>query len=418
MACIVIASGHPLTTNPRMLKEAWALGMAGHDVHVLSSLLDPAAGAWERALCAGAPWRWWPMVDLERGAWQDRVKWFWNRLRVRVAFWCHARFGWDVAHQLGHFIPEMERLACRLRPDLVIVHLEPGLELGYRLLRRGLRVAMDLEDWYSEDLLHSDRARRPLRRLRSHESYLMSQGAHVTTTSHALARELSRVYACPQPRVIPNVFPWADRETLDGRILDRQDLSVPSLTWFSQTIGPARGLEILAAALAQVTEPLEIHLRGTSRPGYIDAWLQQVPESWRHRIHVHSQVPQEELLSRLVEHDMGFAGEVSNCLNRELTISNKILEYLRAGLAVVASDTRGQQEVAERAPGAVALYAQTDPGDLARVLNGLLADPERRRASRAAALEAARTTYCWERVAPDLVDLVADTLDKEWPSKG
>ncbi|MEO5364947.1 MAG: glycosyltransferase [Magnetococcus sp. WYHC-3] len=412
MARIVIASGFPITANPRVVKEAGALGLAGHEVHVLSSLLEPGTSPRVQALCQGAPWRWWPVVDLAQGGWSHRLRWLLSRMRVRAAQAWHARIGRESAHQLGHFIPEMQRLTRHLRPDLVIVHLEPGLELGHRLLRQGFRVAVDVEDWYSQDLLPADRARRPLARMREHESSLLKRGVYATTTSHALADALAAAYGCSTPRVIPNVFPWAERESLDGQVRDRRDRSLPSLTWFSQTIGPGRGLEVLAAALAWLTHPMEIHLRGTPRPGFIDAWLQQVPESWHSRIHVHPQVPQSELLSRLAEHDLGFAGELSDCPSRDLTITNKILEYLRAGLGVVASDTRGQQEVARLAPGAVALYAQTDPRDLARVLDAWLADARRRQDARNAALEAARTTYCWERVAPELVAAVEEALQR------
>ncbi|MBF0624642.1 MAG: hypothetical protein HQL82_07520 [Magnetococcales bacterium] len=79
-----------------------------------------------------------------------------------------------------------------------------------------------------------------------------------------------------------------------------------------------------------------------------------------------------------------------------MTISNTILEYLRAGLAMVAS-----------------------PVGLGCILKGRLVHSERRTTVRAASQKAVPTTCCWERVAPDLVELVTDnTLNGTWRSNG
>lgn len=92
---------------------------------------------------------------------------------------------------------------------------------------------------------------------------------------------------------------------------------------------------------------------------------------WRNRVFFHPLVANAELVSRIAEHDIGFAGEMKFCRSRDLTISNKILHYLLGGLAVVASDTKGQQEVASKAPGAVLLYTSGDPRQLAERIDSL-----------------------------------------------
>jgi hypothetical protein len=151
------------------------------------------------------------------------------------------------------------------------------------------------------------------------------------------------------------------------------------------------------AAIPLLKYNVEIHLRGNPSIGFEDWVMTQVPDQWRNRIFIHSLVENDELLSRIAEHDIGFAGEINFCRNKDLTISNKILHYLLGGLAVVASDTAGQKEVAEQAPGAVVLYAAGEVQALADALNGLLGSPECMRQAKAAALQAANKTFCWER---------------------
>jgi hypothetical protein len=225
-----------------------------------------------------------------------------------------------------------------------------------------------------------------------------------------MSKALAGEFGCRPPAVIYNAFPWADRQTLDGKIKDRLDRTVPSLHWYSQTLGHGRGMEDLFAALPHVQYPVEIHLRGQPVSNF-DKWLEaRLPEKWRSRVFIHALVSNDELLSRIAEHDIGFAGEMKYCRSRDLTVTNKILHYLLGGLAVVASDTAGQREIAAQASGAVRLYSSGDPQALARELNTLLASAEELRSARATALKAAEQTFCWERQIPVLLSSVNQSL--------
>ena len=82
-----------------------------------------------------------------------------------------------------------------------------------------------------------------------------------------MSEALSAAYGCEPPKVVYNSFPWADRASIDGQHLDRRELSVPSVHWFSQVIGPKRGLETLIDALPNIHVRCEIHLRGRMSPG-------------------------------------------------------------------------------------------------------------------------------------------------------
>jgi glycosyltransferase involved in cell wall biosynthesis len=247
--------------------------------------------------------------------------------------------------------------------------------------------------------------------LRSLEKTLLNVGAYSSCTSKVLSEALAAEYGCVPPVVVYNAFAWSERNLLDGELKDRRDAQLPSIHWFSQSIGPSRGLEDLFAALPYVAHEVEIHLRGRAVPG-LEQWIGgQVPAAWRARIFIHDLVTNDELLSRIAEHDIGFAGEGTYCRNKDLTVSNKILQYLLAGLAVVASDTQGQREVAKSARGAVQIYRSGNPKSLAAKLNALLSSAEKLRRTKAAALAAAEKTFCWERQAPVLLQSVENALD-------
>jgi glycosyltransferase involved in cell wall biosynthesis len=225
-----------------------------------------------------------------------------------------------------------------------------------------------------------------------------------------MGEALAREFGCPPPTVIYNAFPWSDRESIDGLFKDKRKPSVPSIHWFSQTLGHGRGLDDLIAALSLLKLEAEVHLRGKPASGFEDWLMHRVPETWRGRIKIHPLVSNSELLSRIAEHDIGFAGETPTMRNRDLTVTNKILHYLLGGLAVVASDTAGQREVAEQARGAVFLYPPGDAPALAARLNALLESADALGQAKAAALDAAKRRFCWERQEPALLESINRAL--------
>ena len=410
---IIILTGNSLCHNPRVQKEATALADAGFEVEILGAWLDAGFKARDLELLKNAPFRFTPVLD----ATTQKFAWLQARIRVKAARVWHQRTGRESAWQLGYTVGALTRVARQRTADLFIAHSEPALwavaQLGRQMADgrwQKFQVGLDMEDWFSEDLLPEARKQRPIRLIKSLEQRALSGASHRTCTSHAMSAALAKEYGCPQPTVVYNSFPWSDRQTLDGQFKDRCDRTVPSLHWYSQTLGAGRGLEELFAALPFVKFPLEIHLRGGFNAG-TEAWLWPlVPESWRKRVFLHPLVGNAELLSRIAEHDIGFAGEQKYCPSRDLTVTNKILHYLLGGLAVVASDTAGQREVAAQADGAVQIYPADDAGALAQRLNFWLENPERLAAAKAAALRAAEKTFCWERSAPVLVQSVNAAL--------
>jgi glycosyltransferase involved in cell wall biosynthesis len=159
----------------------------------------------------------------------------------------------------------------------------------------------------------------------------------------------------------------------------------------------------LFAALSFLNLNIEIHLRGVVARG-CDHWLTRLlPESYRSRVFVHPPVRNAELLSRIAEHDIGFAGEPKSPLSRDVTVTNKILQYLLAGLAVIASDTAGQREIADQATGAITIYPAGDSRALAGVVRGLVLSPERLAAGKQDALSAAKRRFSWELIEPELI---------------
>jgi glycosyltransferase involved in cell wall biosynthesis len=388
------------------LKEATALGQAGFDVTVVTLANIERFEAYDRDLMRDAPFR---KLALDRvsGRIAARAANAAERAMGRVSR-SAIRFGIEMPSSLGPF-RAMRRLVTANPADLTILHTEMPFLLGPALLSRGRKVAADFEDWHSRDLLPSAQAARPLRTIRAAERFLMRNSAYASAPSLAMAQALHAEYGGTMPITLPNSFPLQPEPGTIPRN------ARPSFFWFSQTIGEGRGLEPFLRAWSLCRTESSVCLLGDVSPEFRQALLGLVPKERRDRVQFLPLTSPGELPGVIARHDIGLALEPKLPESRFLTATNKIFQYLNAGLAVVATPTAGQQEILSRIPGAGLLADLGDAASLARNLDALVGDIPALSAMGRRARQGAAEHYSWELAAPRLVSAVADAISARSP---
>lgn len=390
---ILIVTSGPLCRNPRPLKEAITLASAGFQVTALTVFFSAAHAEMDRQLLAGTK-----VCQVKMSLGPSKPARFLQRLRSWLARKLVARFGWSLPSSLGPVLPLLRQVVT-LPADLTIVHNEAPFWVGCQLLARGRRIAADFEDWYAEDLLPDARRHRPLALLRRLEGTLLRHAVYCSTTSQSLARALASTYESVEPVVLPNCF------ALQPPPPPRPQRP-PELVWFSQTIGPGRGLEEFLVNWSRLPSACgRITLIGAMAAGFASRLFDLIPVPARDRVRLHPPVPPDALPSLLADYDVGLALEPREPRNKDLTVSNKILQYLNAGLAVVATPTAGQNEVMRLAPEA-GIVIDLHSATMRSQLEELLLDRARLARAQTAARTAAEQHYHWEKYAPTLVALV------------
>ena len=398
---LIFIGGH-LSTAPRPQKEAAAAIKAGFRVMIRGTWWDDRLTDEDLALAASIGADFAPVIDLRKRDSSTILL----KLRQRLAREACARLGWEIARALGIGAPEMLKEALRIKPDLTMVHSEAGLWVGDQMLKRGFRVGVDFEDWFSEDLPMADRKGRPLGLLKGLERKLLREASLTLTTTQVMAEALAKDAGTKRlPEVIPNCFPWSKAPRSETGTQDTRSPTTRSFYWFSQTIGPGRGLETLGAALMQVRGDWELHLRGDLRN--YQTWFESAfPSMIRDRVKLHGPVSNAELPLASSSHDVGLALEEPHCPSRDLTATNKIFEYLRCGLAVIATQTAGQEEVMSACPD---VGWRVPPGDveaLRGALQSCINDRESVMKARESALVAASSQWAWESFEGKMADLL------------
>ncbi|MFL5578381.1 MAG: glycosyltransferase [Gemmatimonadaceae bacterium] len=396
----LVTSAH-VSNNPRLVREADALLEAGQEVRVVSVEISAEAAERDRALLAGRGWAPATVRALRSGDGSASRRW----LRRAVEQWAARAVASHVAapaalreRALSRFGADLAALAAARPADVVVAHNPQALPAAARAARRlGARLAFDVEDLHTADFTDPAAHLAEIALIGWAERTVLPRCATLTAASAGIADAVAALYQVPRPAVVLNAFPLADRERRPTVARERRG-DVPSLYWFSQTVGPDRGLEEAVRALGLLGVPAELHLRGAAPAAYREALTALAAAVWpAGAVRFWPPAPADEMVALAAEHDVGLALEQPVSRNRQICVTNKILAYLAAGVAVAATDTEGQRGVLAEAPGAGFAYAPGDVRALAEGLRPLLTDPAALRAARRSARRAAEERFSWDR---------------------
>jgi glycosyltransferase involved in cell wall biosynthesis len=297
-----------------------------------------------------------------------------------------------AARAFGRFHDELARAAAAEPADLYYGGTSGALAATAQAARRRRApYALDLEDFHDGEYgLSPDGARLAALCARI-ERPLIARAAFLTAASSAIAAAYQAAYQ-RRPLAVHNTFPLGPPPATPpapARAL--------RLYWFSQTIGPRRGLEDAVRAVGVAGIRAELHLRGRALPGYLES-LRALAASAAPQLSLeaHPPLPPDELVASCRGFDVGLSLEQTEERHRALCLTNKALTYPLAGLALALTDTPGQRELA-RDLGDGALVAP--PGDVATLGAGLRRwseDPSLLARARAAARGAAERRWHWE----------------------
>lgn len=404
----LVTPGQP-STNPRLVKEADALVEAGYDVTVVAAKYQAWADAADDAF-AGRDWA----VEWVRfGTMASRPRDVWQRLRRRAARELSRFVGPQpgLTERAFHYvIPELTRRTCAVEADLYVAHNLAALPAAARAAKQhGGQLGFDAEDFHRGEVPDTPAHTTTRRLTAALEERYIPHCDYVTAAAPGIADEYARVLGIDTPTTILNVFPRSERSghTPPEALAAETPRDGRSLHWFSQTIGPDRGLEDALHALPLLPNDVYLALRGAWASGYEDTFRRQAADLGVAERVVHLPlVPPPQVVERAAQHDVGLALEHPVSRNREICVTNKLFTYLLAGIPFVATETPGQSAVCEHLPHASRLYAPGNSAAFARATERVLSDPDAAPAARKAGEE----RYNWDVEKERFLQVVRDCL--------
>lgn len=392
----VVMDAH-LSSCPRMLKAADSLAEAGYAVRVVSTRTTTWATTLDDDVVRRRrrPWEW-HVVDESRNA--RPFRWAVSGIRMRA-----ARRIASVVSPAKTPVAVVATAQCRAFHGLVEAASREPVDLVYggtgrglaaarvAAMRLGVPYALDLEDFHSAEGHDSADARLSNALAARIEREVLRDAVFVTAGSAEIAYAYERAYGVAVSPV-HNTFPLPPRPPsfdCDARRL--------RLYWFSQTIGPGRGLEeaIVAAGLAGIDASLT--LRGNASEAYLRS-LRELAKATAPNLELRDERPgpPDDMIDLARGYDVGLALEHTTPRNRDLCLTNKAFTYMLAGLAIAFTNTAGQRRLAADVGEAAFAFDSGDVNAFARGLRLWATDGPRLVRAREAAWAAARRRWHWE----------------------
>jgi glycosyltransferase involved in cell wall biosynthesis len=404
MKRVCIITTRHVSYNPRVLKEADTLHAAGYVVSVVTVNNHSRQRAFDEQLMSSRHWRL-VTVNFRKDASEERLRWAYLSIKQRL-FISLSR----ITHRFGIAERSAEksfdglvRMAKREKADLYIAHHPEALGAGARAAKaKKAKLGFDAEDFHTgmnEGPAPADSIVEFLER-----KYL-PQCNYLTAASEGIGKAYAGKYGIEKPTTILNVFPR------EGVIPKKPNDSV-KFYWYSQVIGPNRGLELLIEAAGRIKAPFELHLRGSLQNEEYRRRFNQLAGAAGigEKIFYHEPILPEDIISDGSNFDLGLALESAVSVNRNMCVTNKVFSYLMSGLALIITDTYGQKDIFNYFPEVGRMCRMDDPEDLAAAMQFYIDHPEELLEAKKAARKAAETRFNWDIESKKLLDNIKACL--------
>lgn len=410
MKKICIISNRHISYNPRVLKEADALHNAGYLVVVVTVNNHHQQGLFDSELMKERSWSL-ITVNFRKSVTKEKMNWI--KLSLKNKIYIQLK-----RISLGHGIAEkaadkayssLKEIAVNEKADLYISHHAETLGIAYSAARiNKAKWGFDAEDFHSGmDESYSHAGEKEL--IEFIESKYLKRCKYITASSRGIGEAYKKKYNLLQTyTVILNSFPLVP--------LQIKKVAYPiKFYWYSQVIGPTRGLEQLVIACGKLKGRFELHLRGTLQSDDFKSLLLKLGKenNVESKIYFHEPIIADQIIANAVQFDVGLALESNTSLNRNFCVPNKIFAYLMSGLAIVGNDTFGQKDIFKYFPDAVKQCKMNDIESLTTSMQYFIDNPEQLQFAKKSARQAAEQHFNWELESNKFIKTIEGILENE-----
>jgi glycosyltransferase involved in cell wall biosynthesis len=391
---VLILSPCEICYCPRLLKAADFLYANGVDVTVYNAIIGMTASDVYDSVKASRKWK---IVenDITKRNFSARMRWLFSSIRHKVAveLFKKGRYpaGW-LPHALNKGYVLFPTSLRKEKFDFILIHLVDSLPFAAALKAgTGARLIYDCQEYFKGQY----ETEAPLKKkwVNYVEDRFAGHADILLATTNVMLEKLRQEY--PGPKYYLRV-----RNTPSRHLPPAPQPAGPvlRLIWHGFEIVPknVRGVHILIEAVARCKTNVQLFLQGRiSEQNKTVLTAMLVESGIRDKVVLVGPAHPDRIVESLAGYEVGVTGELATQDNQRLTSSNKLFEYINAGLAVLVPDLPGLAETI-REYGVGLLYTQGNSRELAEKIDSLNRDRSLLDKLRMASAKAADSALYWE----------------------
>lgn len=344
MKRILLLSHSEICYNARLLKAADFFYSQGWEVTVFNPIIGLASRDTYDAIVNSRPWK---VVenDISKRTFASKLKWLLVSLLHKLVVLSVELLNWKFFQD--YYLNKGLILAPSFNHnfDVVLVHLIDNLPFATRFKKKyGTEIIYDSQEYFTGQYEAFDP--KHAKWVKENEKECIKKVDVLLTTTEVMRQRLLNDYTFEKPSFRVRNVPTIAQSSLVYPELNT-DISPLKLVWHGMGIflNNRRGLHILLEAVAFCEENVELYFQGNithEQNSLLSEYIHKY--SMGNKVVVKPPANPDQIIDSLKAYDIGLTGELPEEDNQRLTSSNKLFDYVHAGLAVISADTLGLAE--------------------------------------------------------------------------
>ena len=294
--------------------------------------------------------------------------WLYRRIVVAVAKLIYLVFGKILSPVFGSKAVGLTKALTRIGADLYIAHtIDSLLPAASAANKLGAKLVFDCMEFYSD--MGAGQTALESRATKEIEAQILPRCSLILASSEVLAAELEKSYKIKRPLALYNT------PDVLVKLPSKVKCDALKLYWRNSVIGfGQRGLDDALCALTMLPLDVILTLQGKLPEDGGVALRSRINElSLVGRVFILPPYIPGQAVSEASAHNVGLCMERRGPRNHDYTVSNKLFDYMMAGLAVIVPDLAGLTTVVNHA-GSGLIYKAGSPSSLAEEISILYRD--------------------------------------------
>lgn len=379
--------------HPRLLKAGDYFRQNNCEVYLYNTIIGLASKRVYQSVIRKRNWKIFER-DISKNNFPSKLRWLIASVFLKVNVFIAKKTGWYLSftHGLTKSFLFFPNELKKIKFDYILINLVDALPFATILAKKtGANVIYDSQEYFKGQYAQFNLLQ--YNWVTKAETMFVKECPIILATTNVMKNKLKKEFG-----VNANFYRVRNVPIKANYISQSSDELVLKLVWHGLNIVPEniRGVQILIAAVSLCKTPVHLYLQGNISMANIDLLRKKLAQlNITNKVTVIPSANPDRIVESLGGYDIGLAGELAAEENQQLTSSNKLFEYIAAGMAVIMPNLPGLAETVNEFENGI-LYEQGSAADLANAIDLLNNNRNLLQEFKLASLDASENELFWE----------------------